>query len=994
MDSPRDITTAIRGFLANQGSSASAPIGEVAAIYADYCRQANDRLRRCGAYLQQGRRTEAIHLAELSPDLLERVNDLDLIEFAEWVGVCDSNGFEAPPRLMTEVAGQLNEAYSLEQELAPLLRKQRAMALAGSPLVQRLDVQRALVKADPNHPTWEEDLRSYEQARLRELINEAQAAYDAADPNTLFAILRELLESPWRVEVPTEQIEGVRRQAREVQVATATQVLHTLMPRLDEAYIAMAEDEAAALVKRWRTIVRDNQLEVPEELRGRFEPIAKWLSSLAATEALERDFAEACGTLRVAIESDVPLVELESLYAATQSYDQPLPEDLEDLYRQSVNERRLAESRRRTVGYVLATPIVIAALAAIGWFVNLQIDTHQATVKAEELRELLDQGEVQRAAQLVEEIPSRLLTYQPLKDERFNLDRAIEKQTVDRARLASLLETLEAAVTAQQPVNAEWITTVNQQLVEARSLSGSVNDREMTKRLAYLGQSISPLITSWQASVDGQFQDRLQTWATEEFQALDTEQLDTDLSAYAKAVERLKRELNVLSLTPNVSSEALAATAYYREALTQAEQAVAERRTMQTEQRQADTALAAALEVAGVPSRYVQRLEAAAQVQPDVGRAAAFAQATQLVKYWDAVQRWEARLHEWDGQVFPDTFDELNDRLESMRRFRDNQPAAFELPGEEMLWEALRAAERSLSSRGVWHGGYADYLRSTPAISELCVMSDRSGKVYYTSCDASFARVAGGLSGPIYSGLDLSSTQRRTIDAPPNVTEPQRSPQSILADDQLAILGELDGSNWRDIGLRLADLIQSRSAVDSVLRVAMLDRVLETIARVTPEVDEIVMPLRDAIVTLNVLDADWIEPDNAEANAARTRSTAFLAGLELTPLRNKLHRMTDQLQAELGYEPAGYGIALMEHGEWKIMTRLPPREGVTARVVVTQPADGGAELRQIGVAHGGAFEIAAPSMVGVPEGSLVFLWRPVNASASVSRSARMNRELP
>ena len=53
-----------------------------AADYSVACDEINERLRRCGALLRQGLRSEAIHLAEIEPNLLDVVATLDFPERA------------------------------------------------------------------------------------------------------------------------------------------------------------------------------------------------------------------------------------------------------------------------------------------------------------------------------------------------------------------------------------------------------------------------------------------------------------------------------------------------------------------------------------------------------------------------------------------------------------------------------------------------------------------------------------------------------------------------------------------------------------------------------------------------------------------------------------------------------------------------------------------------------------------------------------------------
>src|SRR5690348_11723918 len=57
---------------------------DVAAEYARLCREANDRLRRCGEFLSRGMRSESIHLAECQPNLLALAAALQIPDLPRW----------------------------------------------------------------------------------------------------------------------------------------------------------------------------------------------------------------------------------------------------------------------------------------------------------------------------------------------------------------------------------------------------------------------------------------------------------------------------------------------------------------------------------------------------------------------------------------------------------------------------------------------------------------------------------------------------------------------------------------------------------------------------------------------------------------------------------------------------------------------------------------------------------------------------------------------
>ncbi len=76
---------------------------------------------KCSSLLQQGLRTEALHLADESPNLLDLVAALDLPDPQAWADFCQNNSLPVPPPLQLDRAAQLNDAYAQDQPLEHLL---------------------------------------------------------------------------------------------------------------------------------------------------------------------------------------------------------------------------------------------------------------------------------------------------------------------------------------------------------------------------------------------------------------------------------------------------------------------------------------------------------------------------------------------------------------------------------------------------------------------------------------------------------------------------------------------------------------------------------------------------------------------------------------------------------------------------------------------------------------------------------------------------------
>src|SRR5436309_2319194 len=92
----------IRCFLLLSVQALTDELKILAAAYAAACRDVNQRLARCEEFLNKGLRSEAIHLAQAEPALLEVVAVLDFPERPQWEEVLVYFGLPPAPRLLLE----------------------------------------------------------------------------------------------------------------------------------------------------------------------------------------------------------------------------------------------------------------------------------------------------------------------------------------------------------------------------------------------------------------------------------------------------------------------------------------------------------------------------------------------------------------------------------------------------------------------------------------------------------------------------------------------------------------------------------------------------------------------------------------------------------------------------------------------------------------------------------------------------------------------------
>jgi hypothetical protein len=279
----KEIPELIRAFLA-----ASDPTGQrgwndetadLAASYISLVKDANERLRRCADYLRRGMRSEAVHLAECQPRLLELADALRLPDPVVWTRACMAHGLPPPPELLTDGLEEIEAAFAVELALEPLLARHRLLALAQSPVKSRQEVLRAVAERDADNPSWDEGLRMLDVARFKELRMEAKIAFKAHDRAGLERLAAELENPPPRAPIPDDLKDGLAKALNAVRLEAARKELMPLLARLDAARAAQNFEQATELLRRWQEAVDAAKVVLPADLQDRVRPTIVWLAS-------------------------------------------------------------------------------------------------------------------------------------------------------------------------------------------------------------------------------------------------------------------------------------------------------------------------------------------------------------------------------------------------------------------------------------------------------------------------------------------------------------------------------------------------------------------------------------------------------------------------------------------------------------------------------------------------------------------------------------------
>ncbi len=346
---------------------------QYATEYADLCRQANDRLRQSSVFLQQGLRSEAIHLAEESPNLLDLVSALDLPDAQAWAETCQQFDMPVPPPLQLDRAAELNEAYGQDQPLEQLLRRHRLLALRRSPVRKRLDVLRQISALDPAGAGWEKDIIVFERARLREIKGQFQTALKSRDRAAIKTMVTELSENPWIEPIPADLQNAAATAGNEMQRVEVLGQIRAMMPGLRQAFAAKSHKETSRLLEQLKeTMKAANQEGMPNEIAMEIQPMVIWVQRENQVLARQQAFDSTCKEFGRALDAKLSDSELQTLHDKFKSFDEPIPEPLEQRYAELLRSRKLAAKRSLQLKIGIAAAFVLLALLGVYFYMESQ----------------------------------------------------------------------------------------------------------------------------------------------------------------------------------------------------------------------------------------------------------------------------------------------------------------------------------------------------------------------------------------------------------------------------------------------------------------------------------------------------------------------------------------------------------------------------------------------------------------------------------------------
>ena len=969
----------IRFLIQDDGFVVTDQMTHCADDYAVQCREANVRLRKCEEFLNQGLRSEALHIAEITPNLLDLVGQLDFPEREQWVELLAGYSLPKPEPLLLDVAATLNEAYAVQEPLQRLLDQHRLYALARSPLTQRINVLRSLVECDPATGHWEPDLRDMELARFREIESEARGAISKGNIDFLKTLILELNSGLWRETVPPNLLREMKQKGGNVARNQARSQLVTLEEALRDAHSSMDLEEGRRVRDLWRKHAKVAQLADDDDLALQAAPVLEWIEDDDRRDAAERAYRRAIADLeRHVDDGSLTAAELHRFGQAVEKCGRGIPEALKLRYRNQYANLQLGESRRNRLKIGGIAVSVLGVVGAICFAVYLGSESERSRKVLTALEAMIAESQLTEASQLLEANASRLATDEGL---------AIRKR-------------LAAAVQAERERVAKFNSAVNAG-GKFDSLPASQTAIKQARDLAFTADekiAVTKLETAWQARNstavardEAEFRTRVETTTGK------LKELDSLMAAHAPDAEirslMAAASVDLAGLRvyeSKVAKELMSQATLLESRYDSFHKSYAESQRKNAHLEKLSQLLLPTQKGDEVDSRlreYRTSLEQFVAAYPNDARTPGFKSARNA----EAIQETQIRgrlTAEW-MQFWPTDEAEVDKRIKACETFLTEHAASPDRGAISQYLAFLKSVQwRQVgdddSDRPV--KGRLRSLFSGTLMREGHLIRAKDGKRYYLTEEADYTtrktvtlKFITGFNGEVKSTKDMDIELLETLKTQP-------PPQKKIADEIYESVTDVKLEAWDQYLHQLAQSLIASKDIDDFLRYFLLLRTLQYAGNGNRFLEaELKKTLADMSDSQLDLSATWMDPTDSSARSARQLAVVLLRRVtDLDETWKRAAAAQDKLQAELfrSTVPIGW-VERTADRRWILRTNWSAERPQLLMCVSTANEDGTRTWLAIGTVTGSVTDLNIPTSGGPLEGTVVFA-TPAPASRKVA----------
>jgi hypothetical protein len=310
--------------------------------------------------------SEAMHVAEARPQLLELCAVLDFVGVEDWANACARGKWPVAERIDSHCVSLLNQRYTAAIGIEPTIQEYRkAVRERNTRLCVRL--LRRIAAQDSGARHWEEDLRAFERSRQAEMVVECRAAHASADSGALESLLCEIDEK-WHVAPDPQLAKEIRSVHCAVLDRKANDLGVSLLASASTAHSSGRVDELERTLRDYDKLVADGRFRPDESAEKTLVRARMWLAEEQARRAADSAYASDLASLTALAACNPPTAECEQAWLRLQRHGRHIPEDVTQTALAAIARHRksMVLKRRMVLALSVAAIITVAAGVAAG----------------------------------------------------------------------------------------------------------------------------------------------------------------------------------------------------------------------------------------------------------------------------------------------------------------------------------------------------------------------------------------------------------------------------------------------------------------------------------------------------------------------------------------------------------------------------------------------------------------------------------------------------
>jgi hypothetical protein len=837
---------------------------------------------------------------------------------------------------------------------------------------------RKLAAQDSMNPIWNDDLRTFEKARFRQVQTEATEAAQSRNVAGISQLLAEIEQQTWVEPPPKGLVQALRKADAQFRGQQMRSLLNDLDGRLNDAFAARDPIRGRLDRQEWIALTASAPLAPSDPIWERVQPALSWLEEEDRQDEIHRAHEDSPAALVQALDdpTHVSPAELERLAHAVLQYGQGMPEAIQRRYVSRLRVAEATQSRRLRLIIAASAAGLLLTGSLTFYTIRSWARANDATQAAGAINDMIERGEIEQTGGFLEKLrkaDAGLLSYPSMIEvtQKFEAiqeketDRAVQFDKAIRAAEQAPLDhvnppELEAArKLARQETEKQAILAVVQRRAAALSAERAKFEQDVGPRLDIIGRKIAQAQARAEHMKPGVNDD------TEIVGPLDEAQ--RELANLGSNLRFVGIELQSLATVLGQKIETVHTRLDVRR-----------RKARRDDELTSDVTYSSTALGSGRLVKFAGHLDAYARAFPDDPRTAAFRQTRDEQALWYDVEAWNDLTVAWKGRRTALTPQEGKQRADLCARFVTQHPS---LPGIDDVVRYQQYAE-SIARRSALDDGPVANLRRLLAdifVSHIWMVTisddnDITGrpavKRYYAAKQPERNRDYYEFSSIIsFEGRELPRTLHKE-----RITFLGLSPQSMVADRFKPVLADDSKlTQWETVMIDLVGAIRNQPDMEPILQVALLRKVVEAGAKGSEPLREALEAVRahldDANVDVNV---PWMNPEaprqpNRSQAAQVVESLPDLASVRADALarRERLERAIARIYRTVGW--------LSQNADgWQLHSGVAtPQEGDLWVVVPKEDKHG--QWKKAGTITKGKATVEASESASLAEGRPVFV---------------------